>query len=134
MSEILTRVQQGTHHDPFEWLGVHPAGNSHVVRAFMPSAESLELDGIGPMQRVAGTDTFELVISPEQRAQLPLHYRLNWVEKGSAERHSVISPYSFAPVLSEFDLNLFSGGKHLHVYRLPVRALGTQRKTGQRDR
>ena len=84
----------------------------------MPSAESLELDGIGPMQRVAGTDTFELVISPEQRAQLPLHYRLNWVEKGSAERHSVISPYSFAPVLSEFDLNLFSGGKHLHVYRV----------------
>jgi 1,4-alpha-glucan branching enzyme len=118
MSEVLVKVQQGTHHDPFEWLGVHPSGKDHVVRTFMPSAESVTLDGIGTMHRVEGTDTFELIINEAQRAQLPPHYRLNWIEKGSGQQLSAISPYSFAPVLSDFDLYLFSGGRHLHVYRI----------------
>jgi 1,4-alpha-glucan branching enzyme len=118
MSEVSTRVQSGTHHDPFEWLGIHPAGTGYVVRAFMPSAERTELDGIGAMRRIAGTDTYEIGIDAAQRAQLPAHYRLNWIEKGSGESHSAISPYSFAPALSEFDLNLFAIGRHLHVYRI----------------
>jgi 1,4-alpha-glucan branching enzyme len=118
MSEVLSRVQQGTSHDPFEWLGIHPAGDGFVVRAFMPSAETVELDGIGPMQRIEGSDSFELAISAGQRAALPAHHRLNWIEKGSGQPNSAISPYSFAPQLSEFDLDLFSIGRHLNVYRI----------------
>jgi 1,4-alpha-glucan branching enzyme len=117
MVEALTRIQHGWHHDPFEWLGVHPGRPGFVVRAFMPSAESVELEGIGQMTRYEGTDTFEIKITMEQKEQLPQHYRLHWVEKGSNESHSVISSYSFQPILSDFDLNLFSAGTHLHVYR-----------------
>ena len=47
MVEALTRIQHGWHHDPFEWLGVHPGRPGYVIRAFMPSAESVELEGIG---------------------------------------------------------------------------------------
>ena len=83
----------------------------------MPAAESVELDGIGPMNRLEGTDTFELSISKEEKEKLPHHYQLNWVEKGSDHVHKIISPYSFQPILSDFDLGLFSAGTHLHAYR-----------------
>jgi len=117
MVEALTRIQHGWHHDPFEWLGVHPGRPGYVVRAFMPSAESVELEDLGPMTRLEGTDTFEINITKAQKENLPQHYRLHWIEKGSHESCEVISPYSFLPVLSEFDLGLFSAGKHLHAYR-----------------
>ena len=117
MVEALARIQHGWHHDPFEWLGVHPGRPGYVVRAFMPSAESVELEGVGPMSRYEGSDTFEVTISKAQKEKLPQHYRLHWIEKGSLESHEVISPYSFLPVLSDFDLGLFSAGSHLHVYR-----------------
>jgi 1,4-alpha-glucan branching enzyme len=118
MAETLQKVQQGRHHDPFEWLGVHPYGKGWIVRALLPSAERAELDGVGPMSRIEGTDTFIIEISTQLKQQLPQHYRLNWVEKGSGHQCSSISPYSFLPQLSDFDLNLFAGGKHLHVYRI----------------
>jgi len=117
MVEAVTRIQQGLHHDPFEWLGIHPARPGYVVRAFMPSAESVVLENVGPMIRCEGTDTFELNISKQQKDNLPLHYSLNWIEKSSKESHQIVSPYSFQPVLSDFDLNLFSAGTHLHIYR-----------------
>ena len=117
MVEALTKIQHGWHHDPFEWLGLHPGRPGYVVRAFMPSAEHVELEGIGPMSRHEGTDTFEINLSKQQKEKLPQHYRLSWVEKDSEQSHTAISPYSFQPVLSEFDLGLFSAGSHLHAYR-----------------
>ncbi|HEB82958.1 MAG TPA: 1,4-alpha-glucan branching enzyme, partial [Gammaproteobacteria bacterium] len=117
MTDALTRIQQGWHHDPFEWLGLHPARPGYVVRAFMPTAESVELEGIGPMQRIDGSDGFEIRLSLQQKDGLSPHYRLCWVEKGSGEQHCTTSPYSFLPILSDFDLNLFSAGSHLHIYR-----------------
>lgn len=117
MVEALTRIQHGWHHDPFEWLGFHPGRPGYVVRAFMPLAESVELEGVGPMSRYKGTDTFEISIDKQQKEALPQHYTLRWIEKGTMETHSVVSPYSFSPVLSDFDLGLFAAGTHLHVYR-----------------
>jgi len=117
MIEALTRIQHGWHHDPFEWLGIHPDRPGYTVRAFMPSAESVELEGVGHMSRLEGTDTFEIKINKAQRDALPQHYGLRWIEKGSNQSHSVISPYSFLPILSDFDLGLFAAGTHLHAYR-----------------
>ena len=118
MDEVLNKIQQGRHHDPFEWLGIHPSRPGYSVRAFMPQAEKVELDGVGAMSRIENTDTFELNITKAQKEKLPLHYSLNWIEKGSKETHAVVSPYSFEPQLSEFDLHLFSAGMHLNVYRI----------------
>ena len=118
MVEVLSRVQHGWHHDPFEWLGIHPERQGYILRAFMPSAENVDLVGIGPLNRVEGTDTFELVISQKQKDSLPLHYSLSWIEKGTTDRHTVVSPYSFEPQISQYDLDLFAAGKHLHIYRI----------------
>ncbi len=77
MVEALTRVQHGWHHDPFEWLGIHPARPGYIIRAFMPSAESVDVVGIGPMDRMEGSDTFELKITHAQKDTLPQHYSLS---------------------------------------------------------
>ena len=79
MVETLTKIQHGWHHDPFELLGIHPGRPGYVVRAFMPSAESVELEGIGPMSRREGSDTFEINISKVQKYSLPQHYSLRWI-------------------------------------------------------
>ncbi len=118
MVESLTKLQHGWHHDPFEWLGVHPARPGYTIRAFMPSAESVDVVGIGQMQRVKGTDTFELSILQQQKDTLPQHYSLSWIEKGTADRHTAVSPYSFEPQISNYDIDLFAIGAHLHIYRI----------------
>jgi 1,4-alpha-glucan branching enzyme len=125
MSEIVKKVQYGEYHDPFEWLGVHPLADGYVVRDFMPSASSVELVGVGNMKPIEGTDTFVAELTAEQYAKLPTHYSLSWQEKNNGGRYSTVSPYSFEPILSSFDLDLFSAGRHLHIYKI----LGASLKT-----
>ena len=43
MNTELQRIQKGTHHDPFQVLGVHGSGKNRVLRFFQPHAESVEL-------------------------------------------------------------------------------------------
>ena len=114
----LAMLQRGEWHDPFGVLGRQAVGDTEIVRAFMPSAEAVELEGIGPLRRIPNTDIFELTLDTAQLAELPAHYRLNWTEKADGQRYSQISPYSFAPLLADLDLHLFSEGRHHHVYRL----------------
>ena len=65
MNENLRRIQQGTHHDPFDWLGWHPLPDGHwVLRSFMPAAEAVEIVGHGLMARLEGTDCFEARFPP----------------------------------------------------------------------
>jgi 1,4-alpha-glucan branching enzyme len=111
-------LQRGESHDPFSVLGRQPDGDDTLVRAFLPAAEEIELAGAGPMSRVPQTDLFEIRLSPDQAGSLPVHYRLEWLEKGTGQRHSIVSPYSFEPQLSDLDLHLFSEGRHHHIYRL----------------
>jgi 1,4-alpha-glucan branching enzyme len=118
MVETLKRIQHGWHHDPFEFLGIHPVTQGYIVREFMPTAESVDVVGIGPMKRVEGTDTFELKISQKEQDTLPQHYSVSWIEKETGDRHTVVSPYSFEPQISNYDLDLFAIGKHLHIYRI----------------
>ena len=86
----LAMLQGGESHDPFNVLGRHRDGDDTLVRAFMPSAEHVDVDGFGPMQRIPNTDIFECHLSPEQAAALPQHYRLTWTEKGDKQTHSAI--------------------------------------------
>jgi len=125
MSNDLDRLQQGRHHDPFDYLGRHPHNGGWVIRAFMPSADKVELEQIGPMNRVEGSDLFVIRLTEEQNALLPRHYKLRWQEKHDKSWHEAISPYSFDPQLSEWDLHLFNEGKHHHAWRF----LGSHMKT-----
>ncbi|HHO59721.1 MAG TPA: 1,4-alpha-glucan branching enzyme, partial [Thiotrichales bacterium] len=129
---IAQQIQQGSYHDPFEWLGLHPLNEAqpadgYIIRAFMPTADTVEVDNAGVMTRVDGSDLFELKLSAGQKQQLPPHYSLSWTEKNAARvtTHNTVSPYSFLPQISQFDLDLFAAGKHLHVYRI----LGAHLKT-----
>ncbi len=121
----LQLLEQGKMHDPFAFLGRHPSTDGHVIRAFMPSAEEVEVTGLGSMQRLPGSDLFEYEISDQEHGQIPEHYELRWLDKADQQWHQSISPYSFLPLLGELDLHLFSEGKHHHIYRF----LGAHLKT-----
>jgi 1,4-alpha-glucan branching enzyme len=113
----LERLQQGRHHDPFDYLGCHPSNNGWILRTFMPSAEQVELQGIGKMNRVEGSDLFVIRLSEMQYENLPRHYSLRWREKHDQSWHESVSPYSFEPQLEDWDLHLFNEGKHQHAWR-----------------
>ncbi len=134
MKEQIKRLQEGRHHDPFEVLGVHPAGKGFkVVRVFIPQAEQAELVGVAedpqaepgriPMERISGTDIFEVTL-PE-KTKLVKHFGLHWLQKGQNSWRDTISPYTFEAQLGEVDLHLFAEGKHHHAYRF----LGAHLKT-----
>ncbi len=114
----LAMLQRGEWHDPFSVLGRQAIGGTQMVRAFMPSAEDVQLDDVGPMRRIPNTDIFEFTLNASEASALPAHYRLHWTDKADGRRRSQVSPYSFAPLLPEVDLHLFSEGRHHHIYRL----------------
>ncbi len=123
VSPPIARVQSGTHHDPFEVLGVHPQpGGGTLIRTFMPAAEVVEVAG-GRMSRLAGTDCFERLL-PAGAAVEP-HPLLRWQDKGAGNWHTAQCPYSFAPQLGEMDLHLLGEGRHFEAWKV----LGARLKT-----
>ena len=117
MNEHLRRLQHGTHHDPFEWLGWHPLPDGQwVLRTFMPAAEAIEVVGVGAMSRIDGTDCFEAT-RPSQytRASHPLY---RWQDKQSGHWQDVICPYTFSPQVGDLDLHLLGQGRHHHIWRV----------------
>ncbi len=117
-------LQSGTHHDPFQVLGLHLSGKDWVVRAWMPSAEQVTVEGKYPLERIAGTDLFVAKLTQSQKDNLPPHFILNWVEKDASE-HCAVSPYTFLPGLGEMDSYLFTEGRHWQIYDV----LGSHLKT-----
>ncbi|PVV21430.1 MAG: 1,4-alpha-glucan branching enzyme [gamma proteobacterium symbiont of Ctena orbiculata] len=110
----LRRIIDASHHDPFEVLGRHVNGNDCRVRVFMPQAEKVALESDKqPFRRIEGTDLFELETTVDKVSD---HYLLEWQDK-SGSIQKTYDPYSFPPLLPEFDLHLFSEGKHRHAYR-----------------
>jgi 1,4-alpha-glucan branching enzyme len=114
LSEPLLRIQEARHHDPFEVLGRHLEGNKILIRAFLPHASEVMVEGSDEeLTRIGGSDFFEW---RGETDTVPKHYRLYWVSDSGAtvSRHD---PYCFPPQLSDFDLHLFSEGNHWHAYR-----------------
>ncbi len=114
---LLTTISGGKCHDPFKILGRHPDGSGEVIRVYMPTAEHVELEDFGSMQRIENSDLFIANMTLKQAKKVPVHYRLTWLEKGSNHSHTIISPYTFTPQIHNDDLHLFSEGKHHHAYR-----------------
>ncbi|MCU7932270.1 MAG: 1,4-alpha-glucan branching protein GlgB [Candidatus Thiodiazotropha sp. (ex Codakia rugifera)] len=112
--EALQRIIDARHHDPFEVLGRHVSGDNCRIRVFMPLAETVSLaNSQTPFRRVKGTDFFELERPTDEIGE---HYLLEWQDK-SGQINKTHDPYCFAPQLPEFDIHLFSEGKHRHAYR-----------------
>ncbi len=109
----IQKIVDARHHDPFSVLGKHTVGKQTIVRVYIPYAEEVAIaEGDLPLQRIGGTDIFEW----RGDAKIPKRYRLIWRDKDHRE-HITHDPYCFPPQLSDFDMHLFSEGKHWHAYR-----------------
>ncbi len=115
IEEPLVRVAEARHHNPFEVLGRHTHNKHALVRAFIPNAKEARIAGFDkPMVRIRNTDFFEW---HGDANILPEYYQIITTDKlgRTTTNHD---PYSFPPMISDFDLHLFSEGKHWHAYKV----------------
>lgn len=118
----ISKILQGDHSDPFAVLGMHVVQwgeeTAVVVRAFLPEAQSARVIDLGTaasaqtMTRIEDAGFFEAFFP--QRSEC-FRYQLEITAPDGETRRSA-DPYSFLPVLSDFDLHLFGEGNHLEIY------------------
>ncbi|WP_018248545.1 1,4-alpha-glucan branching protein GlgB [Orenia marismortui] len=103
--------------NPHQFLGINQLDQDNVViRVFEPYAkrifvESEFLDNEIELDLINGQGLFEKVIKSTEL----FDYKLNY-EGYNGEKWSRKDSYSFAPILSDYDLYLFSEGNHHRVY------------------
>jgi len=88
-----------------------------VVRAFLPNAECASVVDIEKgkqykMERVHDSGFFELLL---RERNVIFSYNIK-VTDYCGNTYSTYDPYSFSPVLTDFDFHLFSEGKHHKIY------------------
>ena len=107
----LDRITSATHHDPFSLLGRH---DNHIL-VYAPDSQQVCLteDSIA-MQRIGNSDFFVLTDNINKIEQ---HYLVKRIDT-YGNTHFYHDPYTFSPVINEYDLGLFSAGRHLHLYRI----------------
>src|SRR5271169_5396444 len=120
--EEIAQILRAEHGDPFHILGAHLVevqGNAAVaIRAFLPRAhDAWVVRGPGegdvvPLRRVHADGFFEAVF-PGEQAMFPYRLRTDY-----AGQYEFEDPYRFPPVLSDFDLHLFSEGTHHKTYEM----------------
>lgn len=118
----FAKIADATHHDPFSVLGRQTRDKKDFLLIFCPDTKQLTLteDEI-PMTRLSSSDIF---ICNERLNEIDPHYLVNRIDTKN-KSNSFYDPYSFGPQLEDYDLNLFTAGKHLHIYRI----LGSHHKT-----
>ncbi|WP_245586100.1 1,4-alpha-glucan branching protein GlgB [Solimonas soli] len=122
---VLDALVRGSCHDPFAWLGPHgtPDGGV-VVRAFLPSAERVELverDGEAVLATLEPLRDSGLFAG---RLARPAAYRLRIRWPGGATQETE-DPYAFGLLLGDLDLYLIGEGRHQELGR----CLGAQMMT-----
>lgn len=121
--EEVFSVINGENQDPFSVLGVHEisdtrkSGKSFALRAFIPNAKEIKAidvadDSEYPMEKLHESGFFEVVIGG--RDSIPRYQLEITFEEGNVFK--TYDPYSFWPVLTDFDLHLFNEGNHHKIY------------------
>jgi 1,4-alpha-glucan branching enzyme len=119
--EEIDQILRAEHRDPFHILGAHLVtiqGQSAVaIRAFLPGVQTaravaMDLPATQPMTKIRPQGFFEALFPG--RSEL-FRYRLQ-VMDASGQVREIEDCYSFWPILSDFDLHLFSEGTHLKAY------------------
>ncbi len=115
--DAINALVHGHHGAPFDILGAHPAGEGYIsIRAFHPNARELTviLDDSGehiPMNRERNEGFFEVTV----QRNFPIHY--HYEETTYQDKQLFFhDPYSFLPLLSDFDLHLLGEGRDLYSY------------------
>jgi 1,4-alpha-glucan branching enzyme len=106
-------IVEGTHSDPFRYLGLHTEDGDPVVRIFLPEAtEVAVIDERGQsrtLERIHDAGLFAGHMDDQLRRY---HVRARFGD-------SVVEledPYRFPPILSDLDLHLLGEGTHMHLY------------------
>ena len=119
--EDLRGILGAVHPDPFSVLGMHTVRvkgqEALAVRTFAPDAHrawawNVETSERYEMARIHEDGFFEAVVLDCPRV---FAYQLIFSDNGGEDRW-VWDPYSFPPVLSDYDLHLFQEGKHLRLH------------------
>ncbi len=115
-SEINQIVEVKTR-DPFSLLGMHNLNREEVViRVFRPDAKNINIisDFLKrdiKLEMIHEDGLFERVIA----ANDVFDYQLE-IENYQGYSWKIKDPYSFLPVLSDYDLHLFNEGNHHRIY------------------
>ena len=117
--DAIDAIAQGYHGAPFDILGLHPvtaAGTpALVVRTFQPQALGVSVVRSGtdyPMKCVHAEGVFEAIFHDETEF---FPYELS-ISLPDGRTYLIEDPYRFPPLLTEFDLYLFSEGNHFELY------------------
>jgi len=119
----IYRIINGEHRDPFNVLGMHPVvsedkkDKSFAVRAFIPNAAEIHISDksenrIYKMEKIDKSGFFEAVIDDRQDF---FTYKLE-ITDYTGNSFAIFDPYSFLPVLTDFDLHLFNEGNHHKIF------------------
>ncbi len=113
----LDRLLSGTHWNPRAILGPHPTGRGLAIRAWLPFADSVEILPAGqtapvPARRLHEAGLFEAFL-PEQSHPLRYRVRSRTADGTVTEQRD---PYAVPPLLTDFELHLFSEGTFYRAY------------------
>lgn len=117
MDEIY-RLVNGEHGDPFSVLGMHKPNGYIVVRAFLPRATKVTVvdfhnrDLRYDMEKILDCGFFEASIRDGHDF---FEYQLE-ITDDLGQTRTTHDPYSFLPVLSDYDLHLFNEGTSQRAY------------------
>ena len=116
-TQHLQRILDATHHDPFQFLGVHQESlnSAWQVRAFQPNAEKVWVsvkDAWEPMALANKSGLFIYSSSAVIAGPVKLRIQL----QGQDDVYETFDPYGFASTLSAEELYLFAEGKLLEAY------------------
>ncbi|MDH5766078.1 MAG: 1,4-alpha-glucan branching protein GlgB [Gammaproteobacteria bacterium] len=111
----LDKITNACHYDPFSLLGNQAEHHKQLLVFYSPDTQQLEItEQRKATQRLGKSDFFTY---SDQLDQIEEHYLLTRTDTNN-NVSSYIDPYSFKPQLQNFDLDLYSAGKHLHAYRI----------------
>jgi 1,4-alpha-glucan branching enzyme len=124
----LERLISGTHWNPRAILGPHPTSQGLTIRTWLPFAESVEIVPAGqttpvPAKRIHEAGLFEAILPQQKHAQ---HYKIRarTADGTITEGHD---PYAIPPLLTDFELHLFSEGTFYRAYE----SLGAHVRTAE---
>ncbi len=106
---MIERLLDGRCHDPLACLGWQETPQGWRLIEWQPQATAVEV-GARPLQPLM-PGVFVGEFSAEERAALPPHHVVRWAER-DGRWFEAVSPWSFSPSLSAFDLYLFAQGEH----------------------
>jgi len=113
MQNDLTLIEHASHYDPFSVLGKQTVNGNELILIYSPESRSLTLTNNQIKTiRYKDSDFFVCAESIDDE-----HYLINRIDN-EGNSSSYFDPYDFPQQLSHYDLELFTAGKHLHIYEI----------------